>query len=313
MFKDAGYHQPDDQYLIPHHPPLFQPQDYPSDPLPHARLFPSHPTMPQYRREVRHMPYPPSNYLQLPSVRDISQQPSEIQSSSAEPPQLSRGTLDISGSTSIPQSSAFRAFLADAEFVPLTLPPPPIDTTAVSTCPHVKIVPPTPAAVAKGPSFVDDVFSNNARTESRSLPASSFISDNEDGPNGGVEESPTFGRLSKEKRQALDDGYKRMDEVVKEISLQTGLPVQLVINRWNRASTRKKNRWNIYQKYFRAHLHQEMMRLSPKSQTNCTFNFSSCLTFTTRDIPLFSERTDTARHSQTRLSDIPKCLCRSCR
>jgi len=252
-----AFHHPIENNRI--HPSRLSPyNNFPDVTALHYRTYPSHPN---YRREARQA-YPSNSHhhdRRRPSDGNV----------------LPFGTS--SSENNIPQSSVLDTFLDKAGFTPIQLPPPPRSTTPLppppvkstpAIVPQVQIIPPTPAAPNVAPTVIDDIFSDDQLSKV-CLPSAVDDDDDECSRNNSNIESPTIGRLSKEKRQALDDGYKRLDEIVKGISIETGLPIQMVINRWNRASTRKKNHWNIYQCYFRAHLQQEVDRLPSESQPDC--------------------------------------------
>ncbi len=184
----------------------------------HSRTYPSHPNSLHYRREARHA-YPSNSHhhdRRWPLVCNVSP-PSKAQSSTSGlllPPgphdqHDSCGTS--SSENNIPQSSALDTFLDKAGFTSIRLPPPPVRSTTPTPLPpppvkstpailpQVQIIPPTPAAPNVGPTVIDDIFSDGQPSKVR-LPSALDDDDDECDRNDSNVESPTIGRLSKEKR-----------------------------------------------------------------------------------------------------------------
>ena len=75
------------------------------------------------------------------------------------------------------------------------------------------------------------------------------------------DDSPTIGRLSKGKEDALIAGLGSLDRLVKEIAVSSGLSVTQIVERWNGGTPRSLNSWNIYQAYIKQNLDREIGRL----------------------------------------------------
>jgi hypothetical protein len=126
----------------------------------------------------------------------------------------------------------------DEDFIPLPIPPGPNDA------PLLTVSPPTPitAVTPKRPTPTDD----DSSTEHRLLLNN---------------DSPTLGRLSRDKQKALTEGFVALDQLAKEIAEASGLSVAQIVERWNGGTLRSRNSWNIYQSYFKKNLDQEVKRL----------------------------------------------------
>ncbi len=113
------------------------------------------------------------------------------------------------------------------------------------------------AASPKTPRF--------SKTETRSTPSATVDEDPitdifspEFRPNN---DSPSVGRLSTALQEILKDGLKELDKVAKRISVETGLNVPQVKERWRVKDGRTVSHWNIYQEYFGEHVEEELARL----------------------------------------------------
>ena len=105
----------------------------------------------------------------------------------------------------------------------------------------------------------------SSKTEARSIPSATVDEDPttdifspEFRPNN---DSPSVGRLSTALQEILKDGLKELDKVAKRISVETGLSVPQVKERWRVKDGRTVSPWNIYQEYFGAHVEEELARL----------------------------------------------------
>lgn len=86
-------------------------------------------------------------------------------------------------------------------------------------------------------------------------------------------ESPTVGRLSKASRDALIDGFKKLDDLLKQTSAETGLSVIQIIERWDGAKNRAPMTWNIYQAFFEVSQEKEISRLDEQDRPHRKFFF----------------------------------------
>ena len=216
------------------------------------------------------IPHTPSDVLPVPS--EASPVPTL-----SDAPAASLGASHVKRTQ---RSNTFDAFLKAGEFQTLTIPDGPVLSAAPSSpnpSTTVHIIPPTPADIgsngtsksythppAEPPVVIDDIFGDGEDIFSATEPRDNDSND-EEGNTGG--ESPIMGRLSKEKRAALEDGFQQLDKVAQRTSEATGLSVMQIIKRWNTATTHVKSSWNIYQQYFKQKRDQEIRRL-PESNTS---------------------------------------------
>ena len=61
----------------------------------------------------------------------------------------------------------------------------------------------------------------------------------------------------------LNKGFQHLHDEISKISIQSGLPLQQVVDRFIRNYTRSNggNHWNKYQTYFAQHMQVELVRL----------------------------------------------------
>ncbi|KAF8907610.1 hypothetical protein CPB84DRAFT_1843832 [Gymnopilus junonius] len=78
--------------------------------------------------------------------------------------------------------------------------------------------------------------------------------------------SPTVGWLSEKSRAALLAGFKELDMVAKQISLDLGLSVAQVLDWWDGLNNCGITNWNMYQAFFEAFQVQELSRLDEKDR-----------------------------------------------
>lgn len=77
--------------------------------------------------------------------------------------------------------------------------------------------------------------------------------------------SPTVAQLSKAQTKALHNGFEQMNKIMKNISTETGLGVDQIVDRWSASvGCQARTTWNIYQSYFRVHEEQELLRVDPQ-------------------------------------------------
>jgi hypothetical protein len=71
------------------------------------------------------------------------------------------------------------------------------------------------------------------------------------------------GRTSEVVLDILDEGFQCLHDEISEISIQSGLPPQQVIDHFirNYARSNSGNHWNEYQTYFAQHMQGELTRL----------------------------------------------------
>lgn len=74
-------------------------------------------------------------------------------------------------------------------------------------------------------------------------------------------DSPSIGRLSNDRLELLKEGLNGLDSMAKKISVDTGLTVPQVKERWRVKDGRMISTWNLYQEYFCEHIDQELGRL----------------------------------------------------
>jgi hypothetical protein len=158
----------------------------------------------------------------------------------------------ISTGSVYPDQRPVTKIFNNVTFTDLHLPPGPNDP------PIIKISPPTPIppVTPKRPSpAVPPVSSQSTNPAGIDLPTDyrTLL--------GNEYDSPTLGRLSKGKQEALITGLQALDKLVKEISVSSGLSVVQIVERWNGGTPRSLNSWNIYQVFIKKHLVREIGRL----------------------------------------------------
>lgn len=79
-----------------------------------------------------------------------------------------------------------------------------------------------------------------------------------------VDPMPQVGRPSKEVLEMLEQAFSDINALVRQLSMETGLSIENILTRWNLQTGRAKNAWNMYQKYFKANLTQELCRIGHK-------------------------------------------------
>lgn len=72
--------------------------------------------------------------------------------------------------------------------------------------------------------------------------------------------------MSNAARDALNEGFKDLDTILKRISVETGLAPAQIVERWDATKTRLVNSWNIYQNFFEERREEELARLPPEKQ-----------------------------------------------
>ena len=95
--------------------------------------------------------------------------------------------------------------------------------------------------------FVGDSLDNGEDNQAPSNVPASFV----------------VGRTSEVVLDILDEGFQRLHDEISEISIQSGLPPQQVVDRFikNYARSNGSNHWNEYQTYFAQHMQCELARL----------------------------------------------------
>ena len=228
----------------------------------------------------------------VPSNVSSNQKPSTIETPSAPAtaiqseklpnptPKVSPITPTTSGVENIPASGIpgheFTKIFNNEYFAPLRLPPGPKDA------PILKVSPPTPIP-SVNPKRSEHSLStsgdlrlppgpNDAPLLKASLPTPiPSITPKRSLPTGADtptnyrllldDDSPTIGRLSKGKEDALIAGLGSLDRLVKEIAVSSGLSVTQIVERWNGGTPHSLNSWNIYQAYIKQNLDREIGRL----------------------------------------------------
>jgi hypothetical protein len=166
-------------------------------------------------------------------------------------PEMQKSEAVSAGSSSAaPDQREIAKMFNDPSFTTLHIPPGPIQPP-----PIVKISPPTPAppVTPRHSSSAPLVSAQSIHPASVDSPTDYDIFLEND--------SPTIGRLSKSKEEALITGFKALNKLVKEISVSSGLSVIQIVERWNGGIPRSLNSWNIYQVFIKKHLAREIGRL----------------------------------------------------
>jgi hypothetical protein len=110
--------------------------------------------------------------------------------------------------------------------------------------------------------FVDAV--NDAVAVTSSIFAGDSLDNGEDDQvPSNMPASFIVGRTSEAVLDILDEGFQRLHDEISEISIQSSLPPQQVIDRFirNYARSNGGNHWNEYQTYFAQHMQGELTRL----------------------------------------------------
>ena len=68
----------------------------------------------------------------------------------------------------------------------------------------------------------------------------------------------------------LDRELSTLDEHLAKLSKQTDISTANIMKRWNTHKSRRGSLWNIYQRYFMAHMDEELARLQLDSQMKAT-------------------------------------------
>ena len=195
-------------------------------------------------------------------------------------PKVSLITPTTSGVENIPASGIpdheFTKIFNNEYFAPLRLPPGPKDTPILKVSPPTPIpsvnpkrskrslstsgdlrLPPgpndTPLLKASPPTPIPSVTPKHSLPTGADIPTNYRLLLDDD--------SPTIGRLSKGKEDALITGLGSLDRLVKEIAVSSGLSVTQIVERWNGGTPRSLNSWNIYQAYIKQNLDHEIGRL----------------------------------------------------
>jgi hypothetical protein len=69
------------------------------------------------------------------------------------------------------------------------------------------------------------------------------------------------GRISSAARKILDEGYQKLEEIIKQLSKETGIPSLRIINLWAVKADRPlstANLWNYYSAYLKQHKDAEL-------------------------------------------------------
>ena len=140
--------------------------------------------------------------------------------------------------------------------------------------PKTNLIPPTPMDQNKG-NKADDC-SNGEGVTSPTPIHDPFNSSPESSP---VAASSARGQLSDANRAKLKDAFAKLDEIVSNVSQESGLAIDQILSLWDRSQIRSRHRnnsWNAYQKYFSKHLEAELARV-PGATLKDKTRKSTCL------------------------------------